>query len=190
MDVQAVADGPGPANSSGRWAWAVLLLAAGVLLACVPIYRARSTTQIRVSVVTVSTRAAANRECSVGVGQCDVAAVPAAALDAVTRPFPGSVVVESYDLSASGRVATRVVQIRSANGVVVSVQSRCIFRGPAVPDRAYGTLRGVGPARGVIVAGGRRGCSTAVTMTVPTAVAVPVTQARQIANDPAVALRP
>lgn len=181
-------------RSSSRWPWIVLLVAVATIAVTLPLYRARTSNRTRTQVVTVTPRPAALpiRNCAVHDQNCRREAANGAVVDTVVRRFSGASVVDSYQLvdGSAARTVVRYIALVTSRAVHVAVEARCVPSAGTVPDREYGALSGAGPAHGVIVAGGPRGCSVAVTLDVPAGVAIPVAVARATAHDASLALTP
>lgn len=120
---------------------------------------------------------------------CVLTGVRTSALTAVLAAFPG---VPTNDVAHAALAGTRfvppetvhreTVDVRTRDGVLVTVVSRCVDQGSGVRASQSASVPRAGPATVFAVVPGRPGCSVAVILRVPGGVAVPWTAATTLAH--------
>ena len=181
--------------TTGRRIWPVALLAlitAVTAALALNLWRARARTQMVTTVVRSTAPAAAvhSGDCPLDIN-CFTGGADPTVLDAVRRRFPHATAVDDWRVinGINGSTVRDSVRVRTSDGVLVTVTSRCVRAGGPVTDRhiAAGVVRG--PARVFAVAGGEPGCSAAVVLDVPAGRSISGTAAEDLAHDGALQLR-
>ncbi len=126
---------------------------------------------------------------------CMLTGARAAFVTAVMAAFSG---LPTNDLTHAALAGTRfvphetlhreTVQVRTSDGVVATVVSRCADHGSGVRASQSPTVPKTGPATVFVVVPGRPGCSVAVVLQVPAGVVVPWSAATTLAHRPALQL--
>lgn len=155
--------------------------------------QSRAHTPRRVFTVSVATAPApivAADDCPLS-STCVVTGVRAAVVSTVLAAFPGVATNDVAHAALAGSqfvpratVRRETVDVRTRDGVLVSVVSRCVDQGAGARASQSPTVPATGPVTVFAVVPGRPGCSVGVVLRVPTGVVVPWPAATTLAHRP------
>lgn len=184
---------PDPGRPVRAWPAALAVLLAGALaVGLLVVWHGRARVRVVVETTRTTASAAVLRpgDCPLDVN-CFTGRADATVVAAVRRHFPGSRAVDDWRLidGVNGSTARVFVLVRTDSGTLVTLTSRCVRSGAAVPGRPIDPGAAVGPARVSVVVPGATGCSAAVVLDVPAGVAVDRRGADALAHDQDVQVR-